>query len=260
MRKSSEELSLPGAFVKCPVVLLTHGRLTPTHRNLWLVLEAHCMSELLCFPSITRLAKLLNLSARWVKTLLADLERLGYLTRNFQRGKCTIYYPQIPVNPGSTLPPPDQTQEVHFTTPVNCSSPHPGSTLHPETDKRNRRKKQSTEPSVRNAGKPKPKKPTDPNVKPILDYFCSAYKEKFGAKYSVSGARDGAIIKGLLTDHSPETLKRCIDAFFTDSDPWLDGKYNLPVFRSRINQYVQATATKTPEQPRQSQRLRDVTY
>jgi hypothetical protein len=80
---------------------------------------------------------------------------------------------------------------------------------------------------------------SDPNVKLLVDYFCSEYQTTYGHKYTVSGNRDGRTFKDLLKDHSVETLKRCIDLFLADTDPWLNGKRTIPVLRSRINQYIQ---------------------
>jgi hypothetical protein len=96
----------------------------------------------------------------------------------------------------------------------------------------------------------KPKVDTDPRVRNLIAYFCEQYVWTYHAKYTVAGGKDGQAVKALLQDHSTETLQRCIDAFFADNDPWLNGKRTIGVFRSRVNQYVQQCAT--PRQPRPS--------
>jgi len=270
--KKDDSASLPGAFVKCPVGLLADQRLTDAELRLWLTLVAYCMKSDSCYPSTKRLSEALRKSRTWIKTLILALESKGFLVREYRNGKAALYRPLVSNNRSTPLDHlTDEGGQPHLTTPVNSTCPQrssPGFTSprndsrnRDEIDKRNRRKKQSTEPSAQDTSKPKTKKLTDPRVKEILEAFCSAYLEKFGVKYTVSGGRDGAIIKNLLADHSAEMLTRCITSFFADTDQWLVGKYNLPVFRSRINQYVQETTpAKAPEPARQTQRLRDVTY
>jgi len=100
----------------------------------------------------------------------------------------------------------------------------------------------------------KPK--ADSRVKHLVDYYYTAYLARFEVKYSVSGAKDAKQFKDLLKDHSETTLESCIDLFLDDRDDWLHqepGRFTLPVFRSRINRYLQQTAQNgrppTPSTP-----------
>jgi len=126
----------------------------------------------------------------------------------------------------------DTPCQLEFAGPVN-------STLH-EVDIDTTKKSTHPSGSSRTPAKTKkPEAPGDSRVKELIDYFCEKYLAAFGHKYSVSGARDGKQFKDLLKDHTPETIRRCVDLFFEDSDSWLDGKRTIGVFRSRINQYNQ---------------------
>jgi hypothetical protein len=98
--------------------------------------------------------------------------------------------------------------------------------------------------SPREKSSKKVSKETDPRVKQLIDYFCAIHQAKFDHKYTVSGARDGQIFKTLLADHSLDTLKTCIQAFFDDQDEWLNGKRTIAVLRSRVNQYIQQLSTQ----------------
>jgi len=93
-----------------------------------------------------------------------------------------------------------------------------------------------------------PKKPTDPRVKQLIDYFSNRHLEMFGHKYTVSGAKDGQTFKDLLKDHTSEIITACIDLLFADTDEWLNGRRTIPVFRSKINAYLQQL-NQAPEAP-----------
>jgi hypothetical protein len=119
----------------------------------------------------------------------------------------------------------------------------------PESDESNQMKEAENIPlpdggdsDREKSAKKKLGKSTDPNVKALIDYFCSQYQASFSHKYTVSGERDGQVFKDCLKDHSVEILQRCIDLFLVDTDPWLNSKRTVPVLRSRINQYIQTVS------------------
>ncbi len=92
---------------------------------------------------------------------------------------------------------------------------------------------------------PKIDKPSDPRIKDIIDYFCTAYQQRFKSKYTVSRGKDGKTFKALLDDHSPEILEKCIDLFFADNAKFVkEAGHTIGVFRSRINQYMQQVASR----------------
>jgi hypothetical protein len=96
---------------------------------------------------------------------------------------------------------------------------------------------------------------SDPNVKLLVDYFCSEYQTTYGHKYTVSGNRDGQTFKDLLKDHSVETLKHCIDLFMVDTDSFVNGKRTNPIFRYRINQYIQEISGQSPGEKEEFPRI-----
>ena len=114
----------------------------------------------------------------------------------------------------------------------------------------------STAAKTGSNGKPRPKKPTDPRVSELIAFFHTQYQVRFGIKYIINGARDGKIFKDLLADHTLEDLKTSVELFINDEDAWLrdNGARTIPVFRSRINQYLQqATQRKHPGHQSQAQ-------
>jgi hypothetical protein len=251
--KSTPKLQLPGDFVKAPTALLTASDLSPAEKLLWQLILAHCVGDNeTCFPSVNRLAAFACLKPRWTSDLLTSLERKGYLARELRKGKSTVYSPKLPAGPMqySAGVNADPCSTPHDTHAVECVTTHAVEcTLIRgiESEELN----QITQPkgagrTDKKSAKPKPatKAKSDPNpdVRVVIDYFSDKYLEKFGVRYSVAWGKDGKILKDLLRDHSLEILQRCIDFFFADSDPWLDGKRTLGVFRSRINAYIQQTA------------------
>jgi len=107
-----------------------------------------------------------------------------------------------------------------------------------DLDARKEEKKKNLEkkPSASPKGQP------DHRVKALVDYFCEKHKEVFGQTYVVSGGRDGAIFKNLLSaDHDLETIQKGIDFFLTTPDEWLDkvGR-TVPKFPDRFVAFLQS--------------------
>jgi uncharacterized protein YdaU (DUF1376 family) len=62
--------------------------------------------------------------------------------------------------------------------------------------------------------KPLPgKKPGDPRVKEIIDYFFTECEKKHGFKPSINGGQDGTLTKAALKIMTVEEIKGCIDYF-----------------------------------------------
>jgi len=238
---------LTGEFVKTPIALLNDRALTDAELRLWLVLAAHCMDGGdVCFPSVSRLAGILGKSARQITNTLGRLEAKGHVKRQFQKGKSSNYELARSMDPRRKLQGLSHTPEENFGGGVKKTSMDPRRKLHPETDVfKQKNIKESTSlpagpvPGKRKSQKNPQGKDADPRVNEILHTFCAQYQDKFSAPYTPAYGRDNKHFKDLLVDHSLEILTACITEFFNDSDPWLNGKRTVGIFRSRINGYVQ---------------------
>lgn len=105
--------------------------------------------------------------------------------------------------------------------------------------------------------KSKPREET----RPLLDYFCNKYKERFGQPYHLSWAKDSTYIKRLLdSGFTATTLFKLIDIFLNDKDAFLTNNGHLiSIFGSqyRINKYVKqlSSEAKIPSKPFDSRHI-----
>lgn len=96
---------------------------------------------------------------------------------------------------------------------------------------------------TKNNGTNVPKAAPNPDVKTFLDHYVQTYQAKFGITPVVNYAKDGKIIKKLLSAVQLDKLKQALELFFNDSDEFLEkAGYTIGVFRTRINAYL----TKRP--------------
>jgi hypothetical protein len=148
--KAEQPKPLPCRFVKAERLLLealAAGDLTAVEVCCWLIVRAHCRKNRpKCFPSLRVLGFHLNVSERYASTLLNKLEVKGFLRKTIRPGLTTIYEPLIygqppnyrsgvnDMNPRTTDQGLADTHEPQFTTPMNHSSGHPGTTVHTEVE------------------------------------------------------------------------------------------------------------------------------
>lgn len=255
-------------FTKAPNVLVMSPDISNAELRLWLLLKAYCLEKTQCFPKIATLASILGLKDRRTRQVVDSLEVKGLLRKQFRRGTTCILEPLDRVgfgtvlptskgNHGNGLPQSDQSSAMgcrgvrHWSADKEDSTEKEHGTsvqasLDPPTDQKKNTPKSKTK-SAKPGKKKEPKAP-DPRVNLLHECFQEHHKQKFGQPYSPVWGRDGNIFKDLLRDYPPETLQECIALFFSDSDPYLDGKRTVPMFRSRINTYVQlmAGSSKNP--------------
>ena len=83
-----------------------------------------------------------------------------------------------------------------------------------------------------------------PDHKPFIEFFVTAYLEKFKQKYHFVGGRDGKTVQALLKDFDIGTLKAATHRFFDDD--WIreNGALTLTVFRGQINKFINPLPTK----------------
>lgn len=76
----------------------------------------------------------------------------------------------------------------------------------------------------------------NPDVKRFMDWWCETFKGKFGTKYHVTGSKEGAIIKRLLSTDSYEELLKLAERFFDSDDTFIkQAGYTIGVFSTQIN-------------------------
>ena len=81
--------------------------------------------------------------------------------------------------------------------------------------------------------------PPDPRVKTFIDWFCKAHQTATGTSYVVCGAKDGALIKGLLRKLDGDgrdplvDLQAAAEAMFADG--WGREHASIGVLASQIN-------------------------
>ncbi len=94
------------------------------------------------------------------------------------------------------------------------------------------------------SGKPLP----DPRIKVAMDYYYEKFKAKFRQPPVINGAKDGSILKGLLSDLELDRLKELLDIFFETDDEFIQGSgYTLGVFSATVNKLItQAIKTAGP--------------
>ncbi len=92
------------------------------------------------------------------------------------------------------------------------------------------------------------KNPANPATKTILSYYQAKFKATFNENPSVNYAKDGALIKSLLSTYGEEKLKGLIDVFFESDDPFIKRSgYSVGVFKTVINKLL-INNKNTPKQ------------
>lgn len=80
---------------------------------------------------------------------------------------------------------------------------------------------------------------TNENSKGLIDYYFKKFEEKFKVKPSISGGKDGALLKKLHETYGFEKVKQLIDLFFDSKDRFIvDSGYTIGVFFSQINKLL----------------------
>lgn len=79
----------------------------------------------------------------------------------------------------------------------------------------------------------------------VIDFWHTAYFEKFGIKYGFDGGKDGKTIKTILSQFGQENLKTMMVAFLASTDDFVvhKGGFTLGVLKSQANKIVQQIVT-----------------
>jgi hypothetical protein len=79
-----------------------------------------------------------------------------------------------------------------------------------------------------------------------VKYFCDKYKEKIGMPYHFMNAKDGSLIKRLLSVYGFDHLKRLIDQLFVTDNEFITGQAgrSIGVLSACANKLAQEVAKK----------------
>jgi hypothetical protein len=86
----------------------------------------------------------------------------------------------------------------------------------------------------------------DPRVKDLISFWSDSFREKFAAPYVISGAKEGAIAKRLLTVHPLEKLQEMAALFFKSDDPFIrNSGYTIGAFSTQVNKIATMATRKS---------------
>lgn len=82
----------------------------------------------------------------------------------------------------------------------------------------------------------KKEKKTDPRIKEFIDFYHDEFVRRFQIKPVIQGAKEGALVQGLLHLIDFTELKDLLIAFFESDDPFVQTSgYGIGAFKSQIN-------------------------
>jgi len=86
----------------------------------------------------------------------------------------------------------------------------------------------------RKKGKEKPNP-----VRSFILEWGEMWAQKFGNPYTVSWAKEGALVKGMLGVHSLQELEKLKGEFFSSTDPYIQGSdYSIGFFKTQLNKLI----------------------
>jgi len=116
-------------------------------------------------------------------------------------------------------------------------------------------------PAARGKGRGR-KKPSvgNPNHKPLVEFFCQSWEERFGAKYHFQNGKDAAAATTILkaTGNDLEASSRVVTRYLGDDDKFLnDNGHTLALLASRINAYL-ANLPDDDDEPMTEERWNEI--
>lgn len=75
--------------------------------------------------------------------------------------------------------------------------------------------------------------------KEVIDYYHDSFIKKFGEKPIISGGKDAAIMKKIITSYGTPKTKELLDRFFESKDEFvINSGYTIGVFATQINKLI----------------------
>lgn len=89
------------------------------------------------------------------------------------------------------------------------------------------------------------KPPASPDVKLAIDFYHDEFEKVFGATPMIDGAKDGKLMKSIVSKYGLEKTKNLITAFLKSDDSWIENTgRTIGVFKTQINKLI------IPEKPK----------
>jgi Helix-turn-helix domain len=259
------------AFAKLPKAIALSSELSPGAKLLYAILVDHAREKGRCFPGQDTLAKELGRSERTVRRLLLELKEAGQIGI-IRRGlsKTNVYEFNPDGNPVHECPLFDQTgdgvrnEETSEDGPdrkrmsdpdrTKTSGPERTKTSGPLDEEDKEEEDEGARAASRASGGVLPKTPPktplpdqakkpDPNHRPLVGFFCTSWREKYGADFPFNSNPGGnakaaaAILraaKGELVE-----AKRIVRDYFDDPDQWIAAnKHPLLYLAKYVQRYI----------------------
>lgn len=204
-------------------------KISSTAKLIYAEITALTNKEGYCWANNGYFCKVFKLTPRTVTRLLNELEeqnfvrmpdRSGKVIRKIYLTNCKRTKMSRGVDKNVQTPP--DTNVQHNTTSINTTS---HTSVGSET------------PTSKSVIKQKKNPPNEHSVqtKPLLLDYCGKYRQKLGLEYVINWAKDGSIIKRLVSTLGEEKVKGLMDKFFKlDTDFVKNAGYSVGVFSSQI--------------------------
>jgi len=190
------------------------------------------------------LAQRFGVARRTLGRWLTDLKVQGWLVSESRAGFSSFYRALLSDEKagGGTTPVsrPLDTDVQGGTTPVSRpldTDVQGGTTPVSRQQLRTRRDERAAQKKRTRRGKGAA--PPDPRVKTFIDWFCKAHQTATGTSYVVCGAKDGALIKGLLRKLDGDGRDPLVDlqaaAEAMLADKWGKDRASIGLLSSQIN-------------------------
>ena len=171
-----------------------------------------------------------NPAYKWDKTLQYrvnlvkirnDLNLLGY---NLEGYKCDI----------GTQEKRKSTSETLSSTSETLSGTQGNRTAIPES---------TTENTTETTKDLKPSATEKTPLKEITEYFCDKFFQKYGEKYSHTGAKDTNLLKALLGTYGKVFILEFMDWFFFTNDAFISQSRSIGMLKSQVSKFIAERAT-----------------
>ncbi len=230
--------------VKLMSRVFDHSRATGADRLVLVALAFLCndkRADSVAWPSLPKLAKMVNIGVSGLCKILNRLEASGDVRRERSNGgknKRSRYVICLP-NSVRADTVSDKTNSVRANSiPQDTVTPNSvradSQTVSVRTGAINRNRTGIY--AARKKRAPRNQESRDTRVKEFLDWFFIEYQNRFGRPYHVKGGKEGNQIKQLLATFDLPTLKRCATVLLETEEPFISQTdRGIGILYSQIN-------------------------
>lgn len=186
-----------------------------------------------CFPSRTKLAKILGVSEKQVSFNIKALEDFRFNGKpivEVDRSNWNNFYRVLPASQIAIFDGEVEFLEPNFITKTSPSRLRKGNQLSNQkvTLTRTNNENQEQENNISSKSVTQDVETKDEpfkNAGEIVKYYCKKYREKYNVNYNASFKKEVPIVKNtLVKNYTMEQIKRIIDLSFEHYDEWGDLK------------------------------------